>query len=1161
MGGVISITTAAVSSQTVLAGLRALKKGSNPQDSTGPAILFERGSQISYLLGFDSMPGFLGWEEYGYTVAEAFAGGAGGKGIGAAPGGDNLVEYRKGQHFVAIGPASRLRRIIQNGKVIWPLRGQHPHGITPDDAPSGSGFDCRNAENGGSEGHFRWYWGEIDQPVDTLFSDGSAKGVISNDGFTCFAVWDSKRLSGPATWPVVEFEIEVRPYSDQMLYNGGASWDPNTVSQRLAGSAPWIEGYPVSDESKASYIYETSNSPSTVTVLGNQTADYPSGELCELRGTNVDGSYECVQSTFTPGTVVIQPTALQEILANLSAVSSFSAGSLTLSTSTGAPSSTAGGINVGTSGFPSFPGYGVPDDIYLVRNRITRNSGSVDLYLDYSATSPGPYHPAGAGGARRLGIGTHVFTIYLWKDVSYSCRFRMGFNVVGGTYKYVELEKDSTGGDVTVISLSSGISFSKNHLSASYLQLTVKYTVPDPEVGELYTQRIELHDGIGATSSYNFRYIACAKTSVTSPFFGHTTLVEGSSGSTEIELFGLPAQVTPYKGQILPMSLTSEDIGGANMAHVVYQLLTLPRPHGVGNHSAIIDGPSLEALGAQLQSEGIRSHYLVTGGNNHSSILERALYEVLVNCQWDAVSGLWRFEALRQGSADFKLDPKMLLSNDVDSTGFEHSSKSTNIVYRYRDMMHNLSPLTVRAREDGGVDDTIGQTLERTDLDTVRDVETAKTLAKILYMIEASSPVLRSVGLCRDAASLRVGDFIDCDQLFDEGPPLMVKSLQPRAGSLELPVGLVSTPFAESSLGASFSVLAESPPVVNPTISPDAAQRVFELSGHLTEHPTVLALRVPTGNKASKALAYFSRDGVSYEYAGSVRPSTGGYVVGELSPPTATTLDYWGQDDAASMTQADGPVIRVFDPGFSSKIRVLSDDQLSSGDQWLIVGREVMFVRRFEPHPSGSDLWQAKDVIRGRYEHGVESNLHGLAAFVVQKSALPVLPISVEKSHTNVVRFQEQYKDLQTSLADAEPHNISLVGLAATPVFVGGFEQTGLSGWAVGSDVNLVWDYANRDTMAMAKAVDIQTRALAEFEGRFFVDVYGSAAPTVSILQVEGSRYGSATVLGSDIESALIGAGQSSTSNVSVVLTAVGVSGVAANVKGGNSIPVPHLVV
>jgi hypothetical protein len=223
------------------------------------------------------MPGFLGWEEYGYTVAEAFAGGAGGKGIGAAPGGDNLVEYRKGQHFVAIGPASRLRRIIQNGKVIWPLRGQHPHGITPDDAPSGSGFDCRNAENGGSEGHFRWYWGEIDQPVDTLFSDGSAKGVISNDGFTCFAVWDSKRLSGPATWPVVEFEIEVRPYSDQMLYNGGASWDPNTVSQRLAGSAPWIEGYPVSDESKASYIYETSNSPSTVTVLGNQTADYPSG--------------------------------------------------------------------------------------------------------------------------------------------------------------------------------------------------------------------------------------------------------------------------------------------------------------------------------------------------------------------------------------------------------------------------------------------------------------------------------------------------------------------------------------------------------------------------------------------------------------------------------------------------------------------------------------------------------------------------------------------------------------------------------------------------------------------------------------------------------------------------------------------------------------------
>lgn len=100
-----------------------------------------------------------------------------------------------GWHLICIGPASRLTRIWENGKVIW------TGDITPDNTPSGSSVQTD------TRGEFIVCWGEDDQPVVPEIE--AALGRASNFPRVFSIFWKSFLTGNSTRWPQLEYEVTV----------------------------------------------------------------------------------------------------------------------------------------------------------------------------------------------------------------------------------------------------------------------------------------------------------------------------------------------------------------------------------------------------------------------------------------------------------------------------------------------------------------------------------------------------------------------------------------------------------------------------------------------------------------------------------------------------------------------------------------------------------------------------------------------------------------------------------------------------------------------------------------------------------------------------------------------------------------------------------------
>lgn len=1116
-------------------------------ESSDPPVLVARGDTIPLCIGMEVLPGMLVWEGANRIVIEDFQGGAGGKGIGAAAGGRNEVIYSQGQQVICVGPGSRLTHIEQDGRKIWPLRDQHPDGITPLTAPSGTSFTCRNAEGGGSEGTFRIYWGEIDQPVDALFADGSAKGHAANDGFVMSVVWDDKRTGGSRRWPVLKYGVAVMPYSSQMLYNAGASWDPDLIAPELAGSASWTKGYTIGDINKEHLIRNVVNSTTTkISLCGDVTSDFVAGDLCELRGTVADGAYEIVSSTLVAGGLI-------NTLGN-------DVREVTIPLSTNAPTVTVSGPmdttpSLPLAPFPNLPGGVVVDNLSVMGNYLDRAASFSVAVVNMHPDATGATVPRGAGAANRLGDGVHQIQLYFLKDLGggWGFSFDIGFQTASGTA--VASFNQSAAGVVTLASAGTGVTVIIESITG-YNKITVRYlTGSDPslDVGDEYSVRIAMTGTLSPLGGGAYRIGFVAK--LDDPFLGFTLYDDCTVNHTDVELLDVPVAINEYEGSALPQTAVDEKVAGANAAHILNQVLTTPRPHGVGDLSSRFDIASLQALGTLLATEELRSHYVLNSGNKHSDVLSRMLFEIGVNVQWDATTGLWRFEALRTDTPDFTLPGQMILDDDVDEFSQSGSASPGVLMYRYRDSERNFSEEPVTVREDGIPENVLAAVRQKATLDSARDIQTASDIARRLYLIESTKPTMRSVHFDRDAATMRVGDILDTDGYLADRP-LLVKAVGAKPGSRKVSVSLVSTPFVDVASQTNLLVSAP-PPIGGLEVERDVAQETFELSAYMGEEVQYLGLRVSGSDDTSRAAAYFSRDGVSYQYAGSIPPVTGGVVLDRDYTSTSAGYDYWGQEKTSPAIISVGPTIRTLDPKFSSRIRNLSDAEFQAGEQWLIVGKEVMFVQRFVAVSAG--IWQAQNVIRGRFEHGIESNISGRQAFVVHRDSLPILAISGTVGEPEAVKIVETKRDSATPLADAVAIDLATVGYGVRPPLLSGFKCVPAT-WHPSTSLSLTWDYANSDSMRLSKAAGLPGPAPGLHQGKFTLTIKDLTTGTL-LATLEGDRRGDHTLSGADIESFLSDAGLSLTSTITINLESVGNSGLASIPKGSTLVSVPYAVV
>lgn len=161
-----------------------------------PTNLAQQGSFVPLLIGRRRLGFTFGWAGFrGVYSPTVRVEGKGSKKKKQATG--QIVYFEAGWHMICLGPAKALRRIYQDGKVIFDTL------IERETTPSGSTFFTAD----GTGDSFAVYWGETDQPANALLGTGT--GVPSAWPFLCYVYWSRKTLGPSPRWPQIEYDLEV----------------------------------------------------------------------------------------------------------------------------------------------------------------------------------------------------------------------------------------------------------------------------------------------------------------------------------------------------------------------------------------------------------------------------------------------------------------------------------------------------------------------------------------------------------------------------------------------------------------------------------------------------------------------------------------------------------------------------------------------------------------------------------------------------------------------------------------------------------------------------------------------------------------------------------------------------------------------------------------
>ena len=180
------------------------------------------------------------------------------------------IFYEEGWHLLSVGPGARLHRIRQGGKIIF----EGP--IDPGTHPSGTNVVI------GGEGNFDIYWGELDQPINTVLGDAKRLGVSSRWPYVMYIHWRKKKLGFVAQWPVLEYDEEVRNFDTG-----------------LNASKPWFFAtkQPIPEQS---IVYSVVNgaAPGTakITIFGSKKNIYTPGKFLKLSDNVAAGDYQILSS-------------------------------------------------------------------------------------------------------------------------------------------------------------------------------------------------------------------------------------------------------------------------------------------------------------------------------------------------------------------------------------------------------------------------------------------------------------------------------------------------------------------------------------------------------------------------------------------------------------------------------------------------------------------------------------------------------------------------------------------------------------------------------------------------------------------------------------------------------------------------------------------------
>lgn len=1118
----------------------------SPLNTSKPAPLSERGSPIPLLIGRDLVAPIFAWEGRRRTENESISGGRGGKGVGSAGGGQqNVVNYADGMHILTVGPGKRLRAIRWNGEQVWPhgssgTGGETPVdqdlGIEPHTSPSGSTFALDD-----NQGEFTIYWGEPDQRIETRLSSSDATGVDSRWGYIAYVYWSNTRLGGPGVWPTIEYDWEVGPFNELQTYASSQSGlDYTDLAPALSGSQAWLENGLSVDETNCLNIISYDPATSTLTCGGSGLFDLLGfNAVIRDNSPSADGRWVVQRVSGGPGQAVPDGSRTPQwsvgapgVVGTLGQTSdsflvALSGGAGTVTDLGGTAGDPPGTTSKPFTIFQSTQGQ-VPQatQLRMLLNRTTSGDQAAFIRLN----TPGNFSP---GNKRVLSDPYITTTMYAKAPAasgpSTAVNLQLSFESfvnVSSTYtkeSYVTFRLD--GGECSVLNSSGAVDSTITALGDYWYRLKVR--------SEGLSTAASVTDHVPGI--YMYRSSDAQGTSVeiawgTGNGFHTLVATEGQdtyAATTNFVLNPGPGDVSPFSGELCPLEVGEAGPQGANMAHILFQLLFQESPHGLGLNQDCYDIASLQAIGAEIwnngQGEGLRSHIRSNPDDTIEGLVEQCLAEAGIQRYWDVIQGKWGFKLVREEPAEASF-PEDLIAPDPPEVGRSFGSETlTDLRFVFRDSTINYRENDVYIPLDGESSTAV----QRQALQTVRDEASAQIVSDRFAQIEQGRPATVTVLGLRDSQLVRVGDVLDFGNLL--GPGVLYRATQVKLDPMRAvtELTLASEQYSiEPSNSLSTTVDAGAATSLNNigrTVAPDQDFDVWEASAFLGRKVQFVPLRVPSEDDATLAAFLASSDGVSYlaEAATVTRPC--GVLVSDFSDTESAQTEPGVNSFEGSFYIEEGPLFRAQVNSVIGRVRTLSDADWGAGRQWLLINNEVMYVQEFEP--LGDHLWRAKHVLRARLDSQRNSHSEGDSCYILDGDSLGLFEVPYAgRGQTMQVKSIPAVGNLSAPPATVTARSSTPSGKAISPIRLSHLrEENFIDKWRV-RDTVYRWDYSlpeameNRTGLGMQGAGELTSTSQDVWPGKFTVAladsggnvIYGPVITTDNEVFVPSSAYSSA---------------------------------------------------
>ena len=972
-----------------------------PVTDDKPTALSNRGDYLPLLIGRERMGTFMAWAGNRYIIEESSdSGGKGHTGGGVK----TDVYFEDGVHYICVGPAYALHGLWRNGEKILDFST-----ITPQTHPDGSTIEVDFEEDDETlkMGDMTIYWGFVDSSeVDALYAGDS--GINSSFPGVVRIVWRNLRLGGVAQWPLIEYDVEVRPYRSG--YDSNTSWG-SAASIFGSGVGDWLENVfgPSKDDTDLLEFVNGATAGTVVYIRGDETADYQevydNNERVDIAGCTeeprVNGTYRmAAPPTYDSGKIVLALGPEND--ENLPGILTWNtSGHLSTITGQTRPDGSIGAVEEfhgtifhdvgGNFGYltrfvATFKQVGATSSQFTFQMILRDTDNSVDHSVIYSGNEDDGYSitTTNGGTAKITSLG------YGWRQIEYI--YKVGEGSVP-SYSLDALQ-------YKIVADRSGV------LSST----PVCYLHDDGDYIEgWYTNTVSV---TGATRIELDTYL---------PHIPTVPFVDGS--------------MIPWKAGFGPK--------GPNPASALHQLLFAPTPYGAELDDTFFktdwDGtPSIGAYHTLKQLaiavdnfEGINSHVLVQRGDTFQSVIDNFLLDLGWMIAWDPAIARYVFRPLRDpnnsnlvGSAPLMEIPTSLITDGAPETiNILEDIGPNRLSYTYKDSARNYKSDSVVVAADGQIENEGVQRQDDSRLFVARDRESAERIALRRGQIDIFKPSTFTMNVGSNGRLLYPGrPFIFADSPdIDREDIFRIMEVQhsQTQGGAKITASYDIYSLEELGEGVTENLaLTQGPPANDPTPG------VEDMAFALVEMPAAIAntgrafsaLRIRANRQIRNADLHVSRDDTSYAFL-----SRQSHVV-----TGGTLLELW--DSAAEGDVTDGPLITPLGPDFTRSVQTLDSFNFQAGRQVAIINDEWFFLQKVTAEDHGT--YRLTGFHGGKYGSTRGSHAIGDTVYICDPSTLPIYTDVLAAPGVPIYMKSAPAAKTRVPLTDVTAVNKTLTGVA-----------------------------------------------------------------------------------------------------------------------------------